>query len=90
MIKVYGKKADYLTYEHRHGSIVVHAWGRYPDSSVLAGQPCKQFLDSFETVEEALAAYPEAEGSHPLFQPQVSLNHLPDGPDDDYFDREDY
>lgn len=56
----------------------VYEYGTYPRSSVLAGQQRRRWLDSFETLAEAKAAFPEAEwqdnGSH--FQP-VSVSHLP-------------
>jgi hypothetical protein len=48
---------------------------------VLAGQPCRKFVDNFETLEEAKKAYPTArEIAGTTYQPP-SLNHLPDGPD---------
>lgn len=84
-IQIYGKPASNLTYETRDGRICVHAWGVYPDHSVLAGQPCKSYQDSFESVEDALKEYPEAESSHPLIQPQNTFDHLPDEPDNDFF-----
>lgn len=79
-IKQQGRNKTYshLTYECRNGSICVHGWDTYPSHSVLAGQPMKCFIDSFESVEEAKAAYPMAEGSHALLQPQNSFDHLPD------------
>lgn len=40
----------YTVYEH----------GVYPESSVLAGCPSRKWLDEFETLEEAQAAYPDA------------------------------
>jgi hypothetical protein len=77
------ERYDYLTMEHsKYGGISVHGWGTYEENSVLAGQAKKQFLDSFDTVEEAKAAYPEVEMSHPMLQPQNTFDHLPDGPDD--------
>lgn len=39
----------------------VYGHGEYDDSSVLAGQYRRCFLDTFQTVEEALVAYPSAE-----------------------------
>lgn len=72
-----------MTMEARHGSWVVHEWDEYPSHSVLAGQPRKTFVDMFDTQEEALEAYPQAAPSHPLMQPQVSLNHLPGEGDPD-------
>ncbi len=60
----------------------VLGWGTYPKRSVLADQPMKVFLDSFNTPEEAQARFPQAtQLSSRLTDPQVSLNHLP-GPDD--------
>ena len=57
----------------------VYTWGTYPDSSVLAGQTKTQFVDSFNTLEEAQEKYPEAEvgyrDAHNYF------DHLPDTPD---------
>jgi hypothetical protein len=38
----------------------VYQYSRYPRSSVLAGQQKRVFLDSFRTLEEAQAAFPEA------------------------------
>ena len=64
----------YTVYEH----------GTYPRSSVLAGQHQRVWLDDFDTLEEAKAAYPDAEdctGGTTYQAP--SLSHLPDpdGPD---------
>lgn len=75
-------KFDYLTYEWRKNSIVVHGWDYYPRYSVLAGQQRKSFLDSFDTAEEAQDAYPTAEPSHPMMQPVNTFGHLSD--DGDY------
>lgn len=38
----------------------VYEYSTYPRSSVLAGQERRMFLDSFETLAEAQAAYPTA------------------------------
>jgi len=40
---------------------VVYQWSVYPNSSVLAGQDCKQLVDSYDTLTEAQAAHPSAE-----------------------------
>lgn len=48
---------------HQHPAadpIAVYGIGRYERSSVLAGQPRRVFLDSFDTVDEAKRAYPKA------------------------------
>lgn len=39
----------------------VYGHGEYEESSVLAGQYRRAFLDSFDTLEEAVKAYPQAE-----------------------------
>lgn len=65
-----------LTYEHRHGKIVVHSWGVWPSYSVLAGQDKKSYVAQFDTVEEAEAAYPEATPSHPMLQAGNHFGHL--------------
>lgn len=76
------QKFDYWTLRHGRGpfaGVDVLGWGTYPDSSVLAGQPMKVFLDNFPTEAEARAAYPQAENfSSAWTDPQVSLSHLPD------------
>jgi len=46
----------------REGGVDVYGYGTYPRSSVLAGQTRRVFLDSFNSFEEAKAAYPKAEG----------------------------
>jgi hypothetical protein len=38
----------------------VYAYGVYPDSSVLAGQPKRSFVESFDSLEEARENYPAA------------------------------
>lgn len=43
------------------GGYSVYGHGTYQRSSVLAGRPKRVFLDNFRTVEEAQAAYPDAE-----------------------------
>jgi hypothetical protein len=45
--------------EYTHKPVFhVKGYGEYPDSSVLAGQPRRVHLDTFDTLEEAQAAYP--------------------------------
>ena len=60
----------YLTIEYpasgatySHDEYGVYEYGTYPDSSVLAGQERRSFIDRFPTLEEAKAAYPSAEYS---------------------------
>jgi hypothetical protein len=38
----------------------VYEYGVYSESSVLAGQTCRIWVDEFDTLEEAQAAYPQA------------------------------
>jgi hypothetical protein len=54
----------------------------YPSYSVLAGQPIIRFEDSFDSLDDAKAAYPMADTSHELIMPQNTFDHLPD--DSDY------
>ena len=58
----------------------VYEYGKYPRSSVLAGQTRRVFLDSFSTLEEARAEYPEASLCGCGHQ-APSLSHLPDNGD---------
>ncbi|ABO60630.1 hypothetical protein LA345_39090 (plasmid) [Burkholderia vietnamiensis] len=70
--------------ENKGGDIrpfVVYGWGEYPESSVLAGQTMKQFIDSFDTEEQARALYPQAEAGTHGRSAHNSVSHLP-GEDD--------
>lgn len=53
----------------------------YPAHSVLAGQPCIRFIDTCCSLEEAIAAYPDAEVTHAYQLPVNSVKHLPDDTD---------
>jgi len=46
---------------YAHNTYTAYEYGTYPRSSVLAGQMSRTFLDSFDTLEEARAAFPGAE-----------------------------
>ena len=48
----------------------VYEYGVYPRSSVLAGRSRRTFLDSFESLAAARAAYPGA--SEQIFEPTTS------------------
>jgi len=61
--------------------VSVYEFGRYPRSSVLAGQTKKQYLDGFDTVEEAQEAFPRAVASGCTRSAHNTFDHLPDGPD---------
>lgn len=51
-----------LTIEpNERGGFDVYEHSLYEDSSVLAGQPKRVFIDSFQTAEEAKSNYPEGE-----------------------------
>ena len=64
---------------NEYGTFSVYGFGVYPKSSVLAGQTRKTFLDMFDTIEDAKAAYPEAgEGFRDAHN---HFDHLPDEPD---------
>jgi hypothetical protein len=64
--------------EDRYG---VYRYDVYPESSVLAGQERRSFLDSFKTLDEAKAAYPDAEFSAPGYR-EIVIPHTPP----DWFD----
>ena len=58
----------------------VYKYGTYGRGSVLAGQQSRQFLDTFTTLEEAMAKYPGAELCGCGYQ-EPYLNHLSDEAD---------
>lgn len=70
---------------YSHDEYGVYTYDEYPARSVLAGQPRRTFLDSFDTLDEARAAYPGAgwygEGSGYAYRP------IPESPPD-WFDPE--
>jgi hypothetical protein len=43
-----------------HDQYGVYAYSEYPESSVLAGQTKRSFVDSFDTLAEAQKTYPAA------------------------------
>jgi len=76
-------KYIYYTIEpyHSYGeenAVVVYGWGIYPQSSVLAGQESKSWLDQFSSVESALKKYPKAEIMDHSVDAGNTFNHLPD------------
>ncbi len=75
-------KSEYLWYTVRqgNGSLDVHGF-KECESGVLKGQTIRCFIDSFDTEEEAFAAFPNASYGSKWTDPVVSLNHLP-GEDD--------
>ena len=58
--------------------VTVYGWGIYPQSSVLAGQQSKTFLDQFSSVGHALGEYPQAEVMEYPVDAGNTFNHLPD------------
>lgn len=64
-----------------HDGFDVKGYGTYGPSSVLAGQVKIVFLDHYDTVKEALEAYPTATMSNAWLEPVNTFDHLPDGPD---------
>ncbi len=76
------EKFDYYTINlHDDEAASVFGWSTYERSSVLAGQPRKVYIESFDTLAEAEAAYPGAGISSRWTEPQISVSHLP-GEDD--------
>lgn len=60
--------AEVLTIEYpsagatySHDEYGVYRYDTYPENSVLAGQERRTFIDSFPTLAEAQATYPDAE-----------------------------
>lgn len=72
-------KYDYYNLRRNNdGSVDVLGFGTYEESSVLAGQTKKVFIDSFDTPEDAQAIYPEAVDYWSMYSGAVnSFNHLP-------------
>lgn len=54
----------------------VYEHGTYERGSVLAGQSRRSWLDDFETLQEAIVAYPDAEVIDGTTYFPPSLNHL--------------
>ena len=50
----------------------------YERNSVLYGQTKIEFVNTFETAEEAQAAYPDANFGNKYISEQNSFDHLPD------------
>lgn len=67
-----------LNEQHKGYGFVVKGYDTYPRNSVLAGQTRINFVDSFDELEDAQKAYPEATLSNQYIEPQNTFNHLPD------------
>ena len=78
------EKFDSYSIEDKGGDVmpfVVYGWGTHPESSVLAGQPRKVFIDAFPNEPEARFRFPQAdEGTHRRSAGNT-FGHLP-GEDD--------
>jgi len=72
-----GRGATYVSHE-----FMVYEHSTYERTSVLAGQPKRVYLNSFETVEEAQKAYPTAQVINGSTYAPPNLSHLRD--DEDY------
>jgi hypothetical protein len=81
---------DYLQLHHDLFGLVVkgYKYDGYPSHSVLAGQTRIDYLDTFDTEEEALKAYPELApkgetqwGSQWVDAQIKDASFLPDEPD---------
>lgn len=66
---------------YSNDKFTVYEHGTYERSSVLAGQSRRSWLDDFDTLEQAKAAYPDAKVCCGSTYTPPSLNHLPDGGD---------
>lgn len=66
-----------------NGRWTVYRHTTYPRHSVLAGQPCRTFIDSYDSLELARAAYPQArvlDNGGTTYMPP-DLTHLSDRED---------
>ena len=78
------RKFDYkFIMLERDGSATVKGViiGGYPAYSVLAGQDMICFIKSYDSPEDAQAAYPDAQFHNGWTAPRNYDNHLPDEPD---------
>jgi hypothetical protein len=66
---------------YSNNKFTIYEYDVYPRGSVLAGQQRRKWLDEFNTLAEAKAAYPDAVESGCGYQ-EPSLSHLPN--DGDY------
>lgn len=77
----------FIVYENKHGYegwTVKKIAGKYPRSSVLAGQDRIVFVDSFDSREEAEKAYPNAQVTSEFTgAPRNYTDHLPGDDDSD-------
>jgi len=70
-------KTDWtIEYSEEYRWYSVYEFGVYPRSSVLAGQTMKSFRDSYDTLEDAQAAHPQAKVGYR--DPMNTFDHLSD------------
>ena len=70
------KKFDWFSIEQdQFGDWEVFGHGVYPQSSVLAGQPSRWCVATFDTLEKAQEAYPDAEV--PEYSTRIPAGWLP-------------
>jgi hypothetical protein len=69
------------TYQNGDDTFTVYTIGTYSRSSVLAGQQQRVWEDSFPSLEEAQAAFPNATFINGSTYRAPNLSHLPDGPE---------
>ena len=69
------------TYQNSPDTWTVYEISRYPRSSVLAGQQRRRWMDDFDSLEAAKAAYPNAKEIGGSTYREPSLAHLPDESD---------
>jgi hypothetical protein len=62
---------------HSEEGYDAYEWGTYPRNSVLAGQDRKSFKGSYDTLEQAQEAHPDAEVSQGRVSANNSVDHLP-------------
>ncbi len=72
---------EYYTMAADPDGVIVYGWGTYERHSVLAGQASKMFLEMFDTEAQAVEVYGNMNYSSKWTEPDISLNHLPDGGD---------
>lgn len=84
------KKYDYMhILPSEYGGYSVKGYDTYPAGSVLEGQTRINFIDSFESIEEAKKAFPEATMSNAFMEPVNTYDHLPPGLDEEGYNPED-
>lgn len=78
---------DSYTIEPFEDKFAVYGHGTYEESSVLAGQYRRCFIDMYDTEEEAQKAHPEAESSGSTkFMSDQMMDSFENSPAPDWFD----